>query len=119
MKHIQLQANHLLTFSPASLELLIRQGFVVDVMKNDLPMESYFQPLQETSNRSFYNLKADISSVIESIVQVGGICLENQFYNMESFVPIRGVRIRLGVNRVNPNETYPVLAPVLEIVDCL
>ena len=79
-------------------------------MRDDLPLDSYFQPLQETTQRQFSSLEY-IDDVISSLpfVYIGS------FYNLEHYVPCRGVRVRLGKDVRGFSEAYPVI----EIVDCL
>jgi hypothetical protein len=110
MRHIQLQANQVAAFGTVALALLVRQGFTVDIMRDDLPIDSYFQPLQATSQRQFSNLE-----YIDDVISNLPFFYIGSYYNLEHYVPVRGVRVRLGKDIRGFNEAYPVV----EIIDCL
>jgi hypothetical protein len=116
MKTIQLQATFVAVyFNPTSIEALLRRGFTVDIMRDDLDIESYFQPLQETTNRSIVKLP-HIHEVLVNVFANG--FQFPPFFDMVENETVRGVRLRLEKEVVNPNETYPVEIPSLFLIDC-
>jgi hypothetical protein len=108
-KHIQLVSTQANVFGTVDLALLLRQGFTVDIFSQDLPAEELFNPLQETSNRSFSSLEY-LEEVVENIPNI----VFNPFFNGEKYVPIRGVRVRIGTDL-----DFTLTKPVIESVDCL